>query len=136
MRLTRIRINLKSPGRTRPMALDRRQVLKLGAVASLAAMVPAAARGQTSDHAHPPAPPVAPPEGPAEHTIRIGTGLVELAPDITLSTKTYNGQLPGALLRLTEGRRVVVNIQNDTDTLELLHWHGQFLPAELDGAAA
>src|SRR5262249_3687901 len=41
----------------------------------------------------------------------------------------------GPLLRLSEGKRVVVDIYNDTDTAEQLHWHGQFLPADVDGAA-
>ena len=75
------------------------------------------------------------PEEEADHTIRIGTGLIELAPDRILSTTTYNGQFPGPLLRLKEGRRVVVDIYNDTDTPEQLHWHGQFLPVDVDGAA-
>jgi FtsP/CotA-like multicopper oxidase with cupredoxin domain len=112
-------------------------LLKLGGAAALAASIPAVARGQTPEHGYPqpaPAPPAPPLAGRAEHTIRIGTGLVELAPDITLSTKTYNGQFPGPLLRFAEGRPVVVDIHNDTDTPEQLHWHGQFLPAELDGA--
>jgi FtsP/CotA-like multicopper oxidase with cupredoxin domain len=73
--------------------------------------------------------------GPADSTIRIGTGLVELAPDRILSTVTYNGQFPGPLLRFTEGKRVVVDIHNDTDTPEQLHWHGQFLPVDVDGSA-
>lgn len=36
---------------------------------------------------------------PADHTIRIGTGLVEVGPKQVLSTATYNGQFPGPLLR-------------------------------------
>jgi len=47
------------------------------------------------------------------------------------STTLYNGQFPGPMVRLTEGKRVVVDIYNDTDT----HWHGQFVPADVDGAA-
>ena len=74
-------------------------------------------------------------EGHADYTIRIGTGLVELADDRILSTTTYNGQFPGPLLHLKEGRPVTVDIYNDTDTPEQLHWHGQFLPVDVDGAA-
>ena len=70
-----------------------------------------------------------------DHAIRIGTGLVEVGPQRILSTATYNGQFPGPLLRLKEGRRVVVDIHNDTDTPEQLHWHGQFLQTDVDGAA-
>ncbi|HKU08095.1 MAG TPA: multicopper oxidase domain-containing protein, partial [Bradyrhizobium sp.] len=36
----------------------------------------------------------------------------------------YNGQFPGPLLRFVEGKRVAVDIYNETDTPEQLHWHG------------
>src|ERR1700730_4431277 len=71
----------------------------------------------------------------ADYTLRIGTGLVELAPDHIVSTTLYNGQFPGPLLRFTQGQRVVVDIHNDTDTPELVHWHGLMIPSEVDGAA-
>jgi FtsP/CotA-like multicopper oxidase with cupredoxin domain len=74
-------------------------------------------------------------EGKADYTIRIATGLVELAPDRIISTTTYNGQFPGPLIRFKEGQRVVVDIRNDTDTPEQLHWHGQFVPVDVDGAS-
>jgi len=75
------------------------------------------------------------PAGAPKYTVRIGTGLVELAPDHIISTTTYNGQFPGPLLRFKEGQQAVVDIYNDTDTPEQLHWHGQFLPVDVDGAA-
>lgn len=74
-------------------------------------------------------------EPKADYTLRIATGLVELAPDHIVSTTLYNGQFPGPLLRFNEGKRVVVDIQNDTDTPELVHWHGQTIPSDVDGAA-
>lgn len=70
-----------------------------------------------------------------DYTLRIGTGLVELAPDHIVSTTLYNGQFPGPLLRFKEGQRVVVDIHNDTDTPELVHWHGQMIPSDVDGVA-
>ena len=75
------------------------------------------------------------PAKPADYTIRIGTGLVELAPDHIVSTTLYNGQFPGPLLRFKEGQQTVVDIYNDTDTPELVHWHGQMIPSDVDGAA-
>ncbi len=75
------------------------------------------------------------PEERADYTIRIGIGLVDLAPNRILSTTTYNGQFPGPLLRFKEGRRAVVDIYNDTDVPEQLHWHGQVVPVDVDGAA-
>ena len=60
---------------------------------------------------------------------------VELAPGRIISTTTYNSQFPGPLLRLKEGQPVTVEILNQTDTPEQLHWHGQFVPTDIDGAA-
>ena len=39
------------------------------------------------------------------------------------------------MLRVKEGQQVVVDVFNDTDTPEQLHWHGQFVPTDVDGAA-
>ncbi len=71
----------------------------------------------------------------ADYTLRIATGLVELAPEHIVSTTLYNGQFPGPLLRFKEGQRVMVDVHNDTDTPELVHWHGQMIPSDVDGAA-
>lgn len=115
--------------------IERRRILKLTSLAAVAGSIPlmsgkvAAQTGQTSIGAH------AIPQTRADHTIRIGTALVELAPDHIISTTTYNGQFPGPLLRFKEGQQVTVDIHNDTDQPELLHWHGQKLPADVDGAA-
>jgi FtsP/CotA-like multicopper oxidase with cupredoxin domain len=71
----------------------------------------------------------------ADYTLRIATGLAELAPEHIVSTTLYNGQFPGPLLRFREGQRAVVDVYNDTDTPELVHWHGQIIPSDVDGAA-
>lgn len=71
----------------------------------------------------------------ADHVLRIASGLVELAPEHIVSTTLYNGKFPGPLLRFKEGERVVVDVYNDTDTPELVHWHGQMIPSEVDGAS-
>ena len=42
--------------------------------------------------------------------------------------------MPGPLIRLREGVPVTVDLFNDTDTPELVHWHGQIIPADVDGA--
>jgi FtsP/CotA-like multicopper oxidase with cupredoxin domain len=58
-----------------------------------------------------------------------------VAPNRILSVTTYNGRFPGPLLRLREGQRVKVDVRNNTDTPEQLHWHGQFVSTDIDGAA-
>ncbi len=70
-----------------------------------------------------------------EYTIRIKAAPIEIAPGRILSTITYNSQFPGPLLRFKEGRPVTVDIVNETDTPEQLHWHGQKVSTEVDGAA-
>ncbi len=105
--------------------INRRSLLKCATAIPLAAVsdsLAQAAENQTSSEK-------------ADYTVRIATGLVELSPEHIVSTTLYNGQFPGPLVRLTEGERVAVDIYNDTDTPEQLHWHGQFVPVDVDGAA-
>ncbi len=71
----------------------------------------------------------------ADYTLTIAVKPVELAPNHIVSTTTYNGQVPGPLLRFKEGRPVTIDIHNQTDTPEQLHWHGQFVSTDVDGAA-
>src|SRR5665647_2506798 len=70
--------------------------------------------------------------GPADYTLTIAVKPVELAPNRIVSTTTYNGQFPGPLLRFKEGQPVTIDINNQTDTPEQLHWHGQFLSTDVD----
>jgi FtsP/CotA-like multicopper oxidase with cupredoxin domain len=72
---------------------------------------------------------------PADYTIHIAVTPIEIGPDRIISVTTYNGQFPGPLLRFKEGRSATVDIYNDTDSPEQLHWHGQLLPSEVDGSA-
>jgi FtsP/CotA-like multicopper oxidase with cupredoxin domain len=70
----------------------------------------------------------------ADVTLHIGPVLVDIAKDHTVSTIGYNGSVPGPLIRLREGIPVTVDLFNDTDAPELVHWHGQIVPANVDGA--
>ena len=74
-------------------------------------------------------------ETPADYILEIGVHPLEIAPKRIISTTMYNGQFPGPLLRFREGRQVTVDIYNSTDRPEQLHWHGQMVPVEVDGAA-
>lgn len=58
----------------------------------------------------------------------------ELSPKHRLRTTAYNGQVPGPLLRFQEGRPVTVEITNNSIRPEVVHWHGLYLPPEVDGA--
>ncbi|HMD20886.1 MAG TPA: multicopper oxidase domain-containing protein [Alloacidobacterium sp.] len=74
-------------------------------------------------------------ESPADYTLTIATNPIEVAPDRILSVTTYNGQFPGPLLRFKEGQQVTIDVHNNTDTPEQLHWHGLMIPVDVDGSA-
>lgn len=107
--------------------MKRRDFLQLGGTAAVAAALPAWPRSRQKAAAQASA--------PADYTLRIATGLVEVAPNRIISTTLYNNQFPGPLIRLREGRPVTIDVHNDTDTPEQLHWHGQLLPVDVDGSA-
>jgi FtsP/CotA-like multicopper oxidase with cupredoxin domain len=111
---------------------DRRTFLKSAAATAGAALLPNAplvartttARTNSNDN-----------QSPADYTLNIATGPLELAPKKIISVTTYNGQFPGPLLRFREGEQVIIDLRNDTDTPEQVHWHGQFVSTDVDGAA-
>jgi FtsP/CotA-like multicopper oxidase with cupredoxin domain len=106
---------------------DRRDFLRISSLAALATGVEPFSRAAAQM--------AAAPEAKPDYTLRIANGLLELSRDHIVSTTLYNGQFPGPLLRFKEGQRVIVDIQNDTDTPELVHWHGQMIPSDVDGAS-
>ncbi|HKW56624.1 MAG TPA: multicopper oxidase domain-containing protein [Candidatus Acidoferrum sp.] len=73
-------------------------------------------------------------ESLADYVLHIQSTALEIAPKRIVSAVTYNGQFPGPLLRFKEGQQAVVDVFNDTDAPEQLHWHGQHIPADVDGA--
>ncbi|MGO9571291.1 MAG: multicopper oxidase family protein [Desulfomonilaceae bacterium] len=116
------------------LTLARRNFLKLAGAMGLGLMTPVGMAG-ASDPLGPSTPHASSlPEGKADVTLRIGPVLVELNENYTLSTIGYNGQVPGPVLRLQEGKTITVDLFNDTDTEEFVHWHGQIIPADVDGA--
>jgi FtsP/CotA-like multicopper oxidase with cupredoxin domain len=70
----------------------------------------------------------------ADYSLRIAPLKLELAPGKVIQTFGYNGTVPGPLLRLREGRQVSIDIHNDTDIDDIIHWHGLYVPAAADGA--
>jgi FtsP/CotA-like multicopper oxidase with cupredoxin domain len=106
--------------------VERREFLKLAGL-GVAAAGPACRRE--------PAPGLNDSSGPVDYTIHIAPGLVELAPDRIIATTLYNNQFPGPLIRLREGQPATIDLFNDTDAPEQLHWHGQHIPVDVDGSA-
>jgi FtsP/CotA-like multicopper oxidase with cupredoxin domain len=71
----------------------------------------------------------------ADYTLHIKSSPIEIASKRIISATTYNGQFPGPLLRFKEGQQAIIDIYNDTDTPEQLHWHGQQVAVDVDGAS-
>lgn len=46
---------------------------------------------------------------------------------------TYNGMVPGPLIRVTEGDRVRIIVKNDLPEDTTVHWHGIEVPNAMDG---
>jgi FtsP/CotA-like multicopper oxidase with cupredoxin domain len=72
--------------------------------------------------------------GLPDYTLHIGTSPIEIAPNRILSLTSYN-DCPGPLLRFKEGRQVTGDVYNDTDVPEKLHWHGEKVPTDVNGAS-
>src|SRR4029077_13514938 len=67
-------------------------------------------------------------------TLRIAPVSLEIAPGVVIKTVGYNGKVPGPILRMRERKRVTVDVRNDTDMPEIVHWHGQFVASDVDGS--
>jgi manganese oxidase len=57
----------------------------------------------------------------------------EIAPGISVPAITYNGQVPGPLIRVTEGDTLRVTIKNELSKDTAIHWHGLHVPNDMDG---
>jgi FtsP/CotA-like multicopper oxidase with cupredoxin domain len=97
------------------MAIGRRAFLKLSGAAAIGPCLEPLADS---------VPPAGPQTDPT-HVLRIREARVELAPGHQITTLTYGGQLPGPLLRATVGQQMRVDVYNETDSAERIHWHGQ-----------
>jgi manganese oxidase len=57
----------------------------------------------------------------------------EIAPGVTVPAITYNGQVPGPTIRVTEGDTLRVILKNELDQATTIHWHGLHVPNNMDG---
>lgn len=51
----------------------------------------------------------------------------------TVHAWTYNGGIPGPLIRTRVGDRLIVHFKNELDEPTTVHWHGVRVPIEMDG---
>ncbi len=57
----------------------------------------------------------------------------EATPGKFVEALSYNGQVPGPIIRVTEGERVRVRVTNKLDQTTGVHWHGQRVVNKMDG---
>jgi FtsP/CotA-like multicopper oxidase with cupredoxin domain len=124
--------------------MNRRDFVRLGCATVIATgaskLQPGFAQSLASGHIPgPPQHPMAPLKPKAigrapDFALRIAPTMVELAPQVVISTIGYNDKVPGPLPRVREGQHVTVDVVNDTDVPEFVHWHGLLIPSDVDGA--
>jgi FtsP/CotA-like multicopper oxidase with cupredoxin domain len=100
--------------------VKRRDFIKVGGLGTFGASVLTLLPGQEA--------------AKADFTLQIAPVTLELAPTRIISTVGYNGMVPGPILKMRDGVPVTVEVVNDTDVPEQVHWHGLLVPSELDGA--
>jgi len=57
----------------------------------------------------------------------------EILPMVEIHAFTFNKTLPGPIIRVKEGDWVKVNLKNKTHDFHTIHWHGIYVPCEMDG---
>jgi FtsP/CotA-like multicopper oxidase with cupredoxin domain len=98
--------------------MNRREFLAIAATSLPAAQIARAGSTQPS----------------ADVTLRIGEITADLGHGHNVKTLAYNGQIPGPLLKMQEGKTVTVDVVNQSRLPDLVHWHGFHIPPEVDGA--
>jgi hypothetical protein len=53
--------------------------------------------------------------------------------DVYVTAWTYNGTVPGPMIRITEGDKVRVVVKNNLPEDTSIHWHGLMVPNTMDG---
>ena len=68
-----------------------------------------------------------------ELTLEARIEALEITPGVRTNAWTYNGGLPGPLIRARKGDRIIVHFTNTLPQSTTVHWHGVQVPIEMDG---
>jgi FtsP/CotA-like multicopper oxidase with cupredoxin domain len=68
-----------------------------------------------------------------EMNLEASVTLVTYAPGQRVEAWTYNGGIPGPLIRTRVGDRLIVHFTNNLPQPTTVHWHGMRVPIEMDG---
>ncbi|MGI8586281.1 MAG: multicopper oxidase family protein [Chloroflexia bacterium] len=74
--------------------------------------------------------------GVKEFHLMAGVIRWHILPNVEVGAYAYNQQVPGPLIRVTEGDRVRIVVRNDLPEPTTIHWHGLQLPNDQDGAGS
>jgi FtsP/CotA-like multicopper oxidase with cupredoxin domain len=74
-----------------------------------------------------------PAPGVVEIDLEATVAAVEIVPGAPSALWTYGGSLPGPLIRVPAGGRLIVHFTNRLPEETTIHWHGVRLGAEMDG---
>jgi FtsP/CotA-like multicopper oxidase with cupredoxin domain len=130
-------------------------ILALGSCSGGAGQAPPpASPGAAPGPAHPAGPPPAPAVQPAgwadglalapatdinpdprvvEVNIDAKLAPLSFSPGMTTQAWTYNGGVPGPLIRVKQGDRLIVHFTNHLPEETTIHWHGLRIPVAMDG---
>ncbi len=97
-------------------------------------ITPAEAKGFTSPLPIPPLLENLDPSGQtASFSMDVQQGSVDFFPDKPTATLGYNGNFLGPTIRVRNGQRFQMNVNNSLPEVTTLHWHGLHVPAQWDG---
>ena len=103
------------------MTQTRRDILRMGATLGLGTMIPGTIRAAT----------------PTPMPLTASVADVQLAPPDYPKTRIwgYDGQMPGTLIRVKQGDRIMRRFVNDLPQASSVHWHGLRIDNAMDGVA-
>jgi multicopper oxidase len=127
----------RTPPRTPPDGVGRRRFLALAGGAGLGMVAgcaadPMAGRSTVVAESAPQAPAALLRPGTATGTLQAAPFEVDFAGTV-VRTWGYNASLPGPEIRLRQGEKVRVGLENKVSDLTTIHWHGIALPNAMDG---
>jgi FtsP/CotA-like multicopper oxidase with cupredoxin domain len=116
--------------------MNRRRFLSSAGAFALSPVAQSLLNAQSKASATPTQKPSTPAKNPspADYTLRIEPTTIEISPGVTVETVAYNGQVPGPLLRLKEGKPVLIDVLNNSPQEDIVHWHGLAIDSANDGA--
>ncbi|MEN8190583.1 MAG: multicopper oxidase domain-containing protein, partial [Thermodesulfobacteriota bacterium] len=71
--------------------------------------------------------------GAASFALQVQQGTHNFFPEISTSTMGYNGDYLGPTIKVRNGQRIHIKVDNNLNERTTVHWHGLHVPAKWDG---